>query len=245
MIAANNIQLVRIPIGASDRIYFPYSTSFFDKTVDKMVFAISGEINDITGTDNYVAPSDNTGSVFMTLYDIENNILCKDIDISLLSDSNYTDFIDLSKKINWDTSYVKITDSSLLNKNKTLLVYILYGGCRKVDSEFKNIRRVRFPANLTRQALSKHIVGYYGKLSRIELVSSKFPTDIFLTLNDKSGRGYDMINALLFGRKSIFDDTKLEVKIKNTLHVAYYDVDFENSYIWTGNQEIDIMFFFN
>lgn len=242
MKAANNIQLVRIPIGASDRVYFPYSTSFYDKTIEQIMFAMSEQVTDITGAENYVATS--TGSVFLTLYDRDNRIICKDLDISLLSDANLTDFIDLSVKVNWDTSYIKITDQTLLNQNKVLLVYIMYGGTKDVSEDFKNAIIITFPANLTRQQLSDYIIGNYGKLCRMEVANTAIPTDLFITLNDKSGRGYDTVSSLIFGRESLFSSDTLSFRIKNTLHVPDYDVDFSNSYIWTGSQPTTLVLFF-
>lgn len=238
MKAANNIQLVRIPIGASDRVYFPYSTSFYDKKIEQIMFAMSEQVTDITGAENYVATS--TGSVFLTLYDRDNHIICKDLDISLLSDANFTDFIDLSVKVNWDTSYIKITDRNLLNQNKVLLVYIMYGGTKDV-SACKTAISITFPANLTRQQISDYIIGNYGKLCRMEVANTAIPTDFFITLNDKSGRGYDSVSALIFGR---INSDALSYRVKNTLHVPDYDVDFSNSYIWTGSQPTTLVLFF-
>ena len=242
MKAVHNIQLVRIPIGASDRVYFPYSTSFYDKTIEQIMFAMSEQVTDITGAENYVATS--TGSIFITLYDRDNRIICKDLDISLLSDANFTEFIDLSVKVNWDTSYIKITDRNLLNQNKVLLVYIMYGGTKDVSEEFTTAIHVSFPANLNAAPLSDYIIGNYGKLKRIDVVSDPVPSSLFLTLNDDSGRGYDTVSALLFSRYSA-SASELLPRIKDALYVPDYNVMLDNSYIWTGTNKIELVFYFN
>lgn len=204
MQVVTKIDTVCIPLIDGVRTYYiPYKHQRYGKfyisispiceTPDNVSYLI-GE-ND-GGTGQYQAQ--------ITLAGTDGKMIVQDFELELCAERYYTQSpLLITQSIDWDNSYITIPEAVTIPSGSGMAFFLNFVYVDSYVDKYPANKSliVKFPGDGIEHRLSDFIVGYQGKLLRIEVLQdngAQAESDGYLTLNDTTGRTFNKLPLWLF-----------------------------------------------
>lgn len=247
-----NIETVRIALNSEQRTYYiPYKKNI----QGRFLLGVSVNARTIDGSPAFpvgqrMAIYDETANTFVTakayitLLAQDGTTIAQDFDLSLCTTQrNEMSPLDIEKNVDWDNSYIRIPNNipSEFLANKTLFLTLYYYGETQEYSTANKHLIVDFPRTPNKEIrLSDYIVGYQGKLLRIEVLTQE-KLDGYITINDAGGRTFenvplDNFYSIQYIKNEILgaSDQEQTARIYKPLRFLPIVPDWQNCKIYTG-----------
>ena len=250
----NNIDTIRIPLYANKNIYyFPENNNLIGKTINN-IYVIEGKITNLsTGRiiRNSVKDPYNDLTIlepnqaYLTLYDIDNNIIVNNIELSYFVKNKAT-IIDINSKINWKNSYINIFDNEI--EGKEIVLFCTYDGVITEDVEYNTIKTITIPGNYNGNFEDFIYSDTWGKLIGIDILNKGLEVPMWVSIKDRNGKNFDLSISDLFQYKYFsFRGNRwiTTQQIINPLRLNYLSPIWkESTIINKSNQSVNIILYF-
>lgn len=241
----NNIDFIRLYIPQNttqagqesyQRVYFPKNVVYRDAKVSNIFTLANNTTDGYTGNEINIPKN-----AYITLYNKNGEVIINNLDYSLFT-YRYADCVDINDYIDWEQSYITVTDQV---DTRYIYMYVVYSDSYVKDFINTQYINITIPAKATlsfnRLNLSTLVDSKnWGYLTGIDITDKlSESTFLWMTLYDKKGRTININSEMLLTKDSYSN-------ANNPLLFNYLDIDYQQSEIVNNlNQAISLQLIFS
>lgn len=213
----NNLDTIRIPLGANNICYFPKNNNLKGKVINNIFSCFVSSTDPINGLKPFVELSD----IYITLYDKDNVPVLNEISLFELYAHYFVLIDNINAIINWEASFINVRSVYNREGNEVVL-FVTYDGSLEETVQYDIRKCITIPGNYDGNFEPFINSAEYGKLVRIDFSD----TNLWFNLFDFNGKNFNLCASQKFFNTQSVNDP---------IYLNHYSVNWQMSRIINQN----------